>query len=134
MMEFLCAAQLAILISHFTGNCDHYNLNFHIWIYQSLVIPSSLLWVLQIQAFILVSGNAVGVPCFSQETGLIPEFALGFQAAGGRGKHPAAEGHRGLAQGFQGGAFAEVMVWFQLFIPPLQKICGNFKKSCQFAG
>lgn len=75
--------------------------------------------------FILVPGNAVDLSCFSQETGLIPEFALGFQAAGGRGKHPAAEGHGGFAQGFQGGAFAEVMVWFQLFIPPLQKVCGN---------
>lgn len=63
--------------------------------------------------------------CFSQETELVPELALGFQAAGGRGKHSAAEGHRGFAQGFQGGAFTEVMVWFQLFISPLQKVCGN---------
>lgn len=62
---------------------------------------------------------------FSQETELVPEFALGFQAARGRGKHSAAEGHRGFAQGFQGGAFTEVMVWFQLFISPLQKVCGN---------
>lgn len=58
---------------------------------------------------------------------------MGFQAAGGGGKHPAAEGHGGLAQGFQGGALAEVMVWFQLFIPPLQKVCGNSKKPVKFA-
>lgn len=54
---------------------------------------------------------------------------MGFQAAGGRGKHPAAEGHGGFAQGLQGGAFAEVMVWFQLFVSPLQKVCGGIKKQ-----
>lgn len=66
--------------------------------------------------------------CFSEEIELVPEFALGFQAAGGRGKHSAAEGHRGFAEGLQGGAFTEVMVWFQLLIPPLQKVCGKRKE------